>query len=470
MIERTIKRLTNRIKINHKLSNVRSDFWSLHQTKSRMKTVRFQIEQTKTTETRFFLNNRNNLFRMPIRHEIVNFWKTTILKKKENYRSDFISNNWNRRDRENFYRFNRWQNFSNRYENRKQYQKTYVDKKRFYEKEFDFFESYENINSNEKFDDEKSTEFYSYNLHSKSSNVCKKCDKSKKIFFFNNVFHSHIRSCSEKKSLMKIIQKKILNLSIIKFSISFAVENDLDFRFYQYAIVWLKVDMKFQIKTIVDTECSMSLIDENYLKNILSNLIISKMSISIKVCDINNALYECIIYVMLNIFLNDTSQTVLIREQLHKKFHIMKNFKCKIFLKMNILNAKQMNIDLINKIMIIFICKNLMILIKIIFKSNARIRKIVHSKKKIIISFKSVAKIPTYLKKKKFQTIEIICLNSIKQILSRFLKKLKASILTYVIAIFCSFRSRMICSYQWFYLSVFDWAHWPNMKKKTVIK
>ena len=140
---------------------------------------------------------------------------------------------------------------------------------------------------------------------------------------------------------MKIIQKKISNLFIVKSSISFAVKNELDFWFYQYAIVWFKIAMKSQIKTIVDTECSMSLIDENYLKNILFNLIISKMSVSVNVRDINNALHECIIYVMLNIFLNDTFQIASTRKQLHRKFYIMKNFKCKILLKMNILNAKQ---------------------------------------------------------------------------------------------------------------------------------
>ena len=131
------------------------------------------------------------------------------------------------------------------------------------------------------------------------------------------------------------------------------------------------------MKTILDTKCSMNLIDENYLKNILSKLIINKMSVSVNVRDINNVLHECIIYVMLNIFLNDTFHIVSTRKQLHNKFHVVKNFKCKIFLKMNILDAEQMNIDLINKIMIIFICKDLVISIKIIFKLNARIKRII---------------------------------------------------------------------------------------------
>ena len=166
--------------------------------------------------------------------------------------------------------------------------------------------------------------------------------------------------------------------TIIKFSILFAVKNDFDFRFYQYAIVWFRMTMKSQIKTIVNTECSMNLIHKNYLKNILFNLIISKMSVSINVRDINNVLHECITYVMLNVFLNGTSQIVLIRKQLHKKFHVMRNFKCKIFLQMNILNAEQMSINLINKIITISICKNLIMSIRIIFKSNVRIKKVVH--------------------------------------------------------------------------------------------
>ena len=221
----------------------------------------------------------------------------------------------------------------------------------------------------------------------------------KKKKFFNNVFHSHIRSCSEKKPLMKIIQKKISNLSVIKFFVSFAMKNELDFRSYQYAIVWLRVAMKSQIKAIVDTECSMNLIDENYLKNILSNLIISKMSVSVNVRDIKNALHKCITYVILDIFLNESFETVLTWKHIHREFHIVKNLKCKFFLKMNILNAQQMKTNLFNKIMMIFICKNLIISIKIILKSNAQIRRMMHSKNEIVISVKSVIKMFTYLKK-----------------------------------------------------------------------
>ena len=129
--------------------------------------------------------NKKNAFSFEQKQNIQNvdsFWYRQFLKnynfKKKNYRNEYILNNYDRRKREN-YRFDRWQN--NQYEDRKQYQKTYADEKRFYKKKSS--KSYENINFNEKFDDEEFVEFYFYNLHSKSLNVCKKYDKLKKDFF-----------------------------------------------------------------------------------------------------------------------------------------------------------------------------------------------------------------------------------------------------------------------------------------------
>ena len=155
-------------------------------------------DRTNENEKNAFLSEQKNTQNVDL------FWYRQFLKnynfEKKNYRNEYTFNNYNRRERKN-YRFDRWQN--NRYENRKQYQKIYANEKHFYEKKI--FESYSNIDFNEKFNNEKSDEFYSYNFHSKSSNICKKCDKSKKNSFFNNVFHHYIRSCLKKKPLVKII-------------------------------------------------------------------------------------------------------------------------------------------------------------------------------------------------------------------------------------------------------------------------
>ena len=177
--------------------------------------------------------------------------------------------------------------------------------------------------------------------------------------------------------------------------------NDLKFRFYQYAIVWVRIEMKDFIEFVTDIECLMSFIDESYLLNILFKTTISKMPTSVNVRGIKNAFHECVAFIVLNVFLNETLNSKSVRNQLLREFHIIKNLKCRILIEMNVLEAEQISLNMINKVMIIPICKNLIIDIRIAPKPNVRIKRIVHSKKKTIIPLKTTAKISTYLKKRK---------------------------------------------------------------------
>jgi hypothetical protein len=77
------------------------------------------------------------------------------------------------------------------------------------------------------------------------------------------------------------------------------------------------------------------------------------------------------------------------------------DLKCKIFMRLNIMTSEEMTINLTNKFFVILICENLVIFIKINFKSNSRIRRIIHSKKSIKISSNSIVSIFTYLRDKK---------------------------------------------------------------------
>ena len=139
--------------------------------------------------------------------------------------------------------------------------------------------------------------------------------------------------------------------------------------------------MKEFIETVTNIECFMNLIDESYLLNNLFKINVSKMPTSMNVRDIGNAHHECNIYSILNVYLNETiKKTKFVRKQLTKEFHIVKDLKCKILIEMNILKTKQINIDMINKIMMIFTCKNLIVDIRIALKFNARIKRIIHFK------------------------------------------------------------------------------------------
>jgi hypothetical protein len=133
------------------------------------------------------------------------------------------------------------------------------------------------------------------------------------------------------------------------------------------------------IEEVIDTECVMSLINTKYLIITLSKVEISKMSTSINVRDIKNALHELNVYVVLNLYLNEVFSEKKCRDHIRRKFHLINELKCKILMKLNIITSKKMIINLSDKSLIISTCENLIVSIRINSKSNSRIRRIVHS-------------------------------------------------------------------------------------------
>jgi hypothetical protein len=122
---------------------------------------------------------------------------------------------------------------------------------------------------------------------------------------------------------------------------------------------------------------------------------------SINVRDINEVFHECISYVILDLYLDDIFEKKKKRNHLRREFHVVDDLRCKILIDMNILSSEQMRIDLISKSLFISTCRNLEILIRIALKSNARIKRVVHSKDITIISLNFIVSVSIYLKDKK---------------------------------------------------------------------
>jgi hypothetical protein len=158
---------------------------------------------------------------------------------------------------------------------------------------------------------------------------------------------------------------------------------------------------KSLIERITDIECVMFLIDTKYLMTILSKIDIEKMSTSIKVRDIENVLHQFSAYIMLDLYLDELSNDKKIRDHIRREFDDVNDLKCKLFMRFNIMISEEMIINLKNKSLIIFICENMTILIRINLKSNSRIKRIVHSKKSVIIFSNSVMSVSIYLREKK---------------------------------------------------------------------
>lgn len=159
--------------------------------------------------------------------------------------------------------------------------------------------------------------------------------------------------------------------------------------------------IKSLIETVTNTECVVLLINKTYFREILSEIKFIKMTTSINVKRLRNAFHEINNYALLNVFLNDTSKKKSARGHIHKKFHLIKDLKCKVLLSVDIFAAEQVTFNTANKIMVIFTCKNLIVLIKIASKSNARIKRVIYFKDQTLILSKSIIKVLIYLKEKR---------------------------------------------------------------------
>ena len=178
------------------------------------------------------------------------------------------------------------------------------------------------------------------------------------------------------------------------------------------------------IEIVTNIECTMFFINENYFRKILFDENVIKMIVSINVKNIKNVHKKCDIYVFFALYLNDESKNVFVREYFRREVHVIKNLKCKFFFEMNILKAKQIIINLINKIIIIFTCKDLIMFIKIALKSNAQIRRVIHFKNQIVIFFKSMTQILIYMKNKSLSNDKNYFFKSNQQQLTIFLRQL----------------------------------------------
>ena len=97
--------------------------------------------------------------------------------------------------------------------------------------------------------------------------------------------------------------------------------------------------LKF-IEIVINIECAVSFINEKYFRKLLFNENVIKIIASINVKNIKNVHKKCDIYVFFDLYLNDESKNTFFREYFRREVHVIKNLKCNLFFKMNILKAK----------------------------------------------------------------------------------------------------------------------------------
>ncbi len=145
--------------------------------------------------------------------------------------------------------------------------------------------------------------------------------------------------------------------------------------------------MKYDV--YADIECTMSLSDREFIELITLNFAIKirKLTFSILIRDIENKIYNSDEYILINNFiketlLNNTSAIAFFQREVH----LINDLKMKMFIDIDILNLKWIEINLNDRILQINSCQDIIIKINIVTRKKANLKRIVKSQEKIIIS------------------------------------------------------------------------------------
>ncbi len=137
----------------------------------------------------------------------------------------------------------------------------------------------------------------------------------------------------------------------------------------------------------------MSLIDRTYLQKFLSSTKIFHTDDFISVRDINIVIHNCFEYVHLELFISKFLEIVKFTHQAH----IVDNLKAKFFMSMNILEFEEIILDISRRRLILSLCENLKIFIRVISKSKFRVNRVILVERLISVSAKSVISMSIHL-------------------------------------------------------------------------
>ena len=121
------------------------------------------------------------------------------------------------------------------------------------------------------------------------------------------------------------------------------------------------------------------LIDKNFLREILFKIQIKKIKELIIVKDIDSIIYFMNDYCIFNVYIFNVFKKRKLINHIHKKIHIINNFKIKILINIDIFEFKYININMIEKKLLIKNYNNLIINIKIKTKNHVDVRKIIRN-------------------------------------------------------------------------------------------
>ena len=272
---------------------------------------------------------------------------------------------------------------SNRYENRQNKQKTYQTTVENEEND-QFMKNEETVSINFAEYDEHENELYydEQTIMKKNSDevfvefidfetICKHCHK---VFSFNNKLHHHLRhdQCI-KKFIQKNDESKIFAIKsisyakddtvsvlskIIESTISIKdLEYNIDFRNWNFlkALVRLFIT-DFDTHVCINTKCETTLKNKLFVKNKCFNVEIHIMTSSLWVRNIDATTHETNEYVKISVYFSEIKKNKQVLTCVTREIHLVKDFKTNLLIENDFLKFEDFVINISNKKITIISC------------------------------------------------------------------------------------------------------------------
>ena len=191
-------------------------------------------------------------------------------------------------------------------------------------------------------------------------------------FLSNNCLHKHIqKGCTKVKSvkttsvsmkvtsvlmqttLMIVISQKSIYVRLTVMKIT---HNDYEFQEWCYITAEVQLTYDGEISPVcLNTECTMILVNQQFLKDKKSDITIQQMLSLITVQELGSNTHESSEFTVIDLYLPDKNRKIAV---IFCEVHLVKNLKAHMLIKIDILTPEEISLDLLRKKMIIESCDN----------------------------------------------------------------------------------------------------------------
>ena len=265
--------------------------------------------------------------------------------------------------------------------------------------------------NNEKYNTQEvtSTNYYNVNIHHvlpRTTPIQFSCQFCQNFFTSNNKLHKHVckdhRKPQPQLPIADNLKSKVYH-NVIESNVNHKINNvKPGFGFWQWHYMtvpfWFAIT-ELNYMTCLDTDCTMSLIDQKFLHEHLPDSHIHKASKQITVQGISDKTHECQEFVIMSVYLPGTFAGNPVLGHIISEIHLVDDLRANLLLRMDIIGPERISTDISAQKAVLDSCQNALVDLQITSKNNHCVNQVVRTSNKMIVSPHTVIKVSVILEK-----------------------------------------------------------------------